>query len=92
MATPDLPEQSSAAGMHAVQILLVEDSPADVELTRQALAEANVVNEVHVVSGRENASAAETEGLNVHLVQRLDPLLRVPGVRRFRMAPTCLTR
>lgn len=45
-------------------------------------------HEVHVVSGRENTSAAETEGLHVHLVQRIDPLLRVPGVRRLRMAPT----
>ena len=44
-------------------------------------------HEVHVVSGRENTRAGETEGLHVHLVQRLDPLLRVPGVRRLRMAP-----
>jgi glycosyltransferase involved in cell wall biosynthesis len=48
-------------------------------------------HEVHVVSGRENTSAAETESLHMHLLQRVDPLLRVPGVRRLRMAPT-LTR
>jgi len=45
-------------------------------------------HEVHVVSGRENTRTGETEGLHVHLVQRADPLLHVPGVRRFRMAPT----
>ena len=45
-------------------------------------------HEVHVVSGRENTRAGETDGLHVHLVQRLDPLVRVPGVRRLRMAPT----
>jgi CheY-like chemotaxis protein len=38
-----------------VQILLVEDNPADVELTRQALAEGRVANEVHVVEDGEAA-------------------------------------
>lgn len=42
-------------------------------------------HEVHVVSGRENTRAEEIAGLHVHVVQRLDPLLRVPGVRRLRM-------
>jgi CheY-like chemotaxis protein len=37
------------------QILLVEDSPADVELTRQALADAKVANHVHVVEDGEVA-------------------------------------
>jgi glycosyltransferase involved in cell wall biosynthesis len=45
-------------------------------------------HEVHVVSGRENTRPGETEGLHVHLLQRVDPLLRVPGLRRLRMAPT----
>ena len=45
-------------------------------------------HEVHVVSGRENTREEEVAGLHVHLVQRLDPLLRVPGVRRLRMAGT----
>jgi CheY-like chemotaxis protein len=40
-----------------VQILLVEDSPADVELTRQALAEGKVANQVHAVSDGEQAMA-----------------------------------
>jgi len=38
-----------------VQILLVEDSSADVELTRQALSEAKVANTVHVVADGEAA-------------------------------------
>jgi CheY-like chemotaxis protein len=38
-----------------VQILLVEDNPADIELTRQALAEGRVANEVHVVQDGESA-------------------------------------
>jgi CheY-like chemotaxis protein len=38
-----------------VRILLVEDSPADIELTRQALAEAKIANEVAVVSDGEAA-------------------------------------
>ncbi len=38
-----------------LRILLVEDSPADIELTRQALAEAKFANEVNVVSDGEAA-------------------------------------
>jgi CheY-like chemotaxis protein len=37
------------------QILLVEDSPSDVTLTRDALAEAKVLNELHVVQDGEAA-------------------------------------
>jgi CheY-like chemotaxis protein len=44
------PDSSSREGVRLIQILLVEDSPADVELTRQALLEAKVANEVSVVS------------------------------------------
>jgi CheY-like chemotaxis protein len=38
-----------------VHILLVEDSPADIELTRQAFAEARIENEVAVVNDGEAA-------------------------------------
>lgn len=37
------------------QILLVEDSPSDVRLTRDALREAKVLNELHVVTDGEQA-------------------------------------
>jgi glycosyltransferase involved in cell wall biosynthesis len=43
-------------------------------------------HEVHVASGRVNPRG-ELEGLHVHQFQELDPLLRVPVLRRFRMVP-----
>jgi glycosyltransferase involved in cell wall biosynthesis len=42
-------------------------------------------HEIHVASGRVNPRG-ELEGLHVHQFQELDPLLRVPVLRRFRMA------
>ncbi|HJQ51264.1 MAG TPA: glycosyltransferase family 4 protein [Gaiellaceae bacterium] len=43
-------------------------------------------HEVHVASGRVNPRG-ELDGLRVHQFQELDPLLRVPVLRRFRMVP-----
>jgi CheY-like chemotaxis protein len=40
-----------------IQILLVEDSPADVRLTREALADGKVANDLHVVTDGEAALA-----------------------------------
>ena len=48
-------------------------------------------HEVHIASGRVNPREGELDGLQVHQFQELDPLLRVPGIRRFRFAPA-LTR
>ena len=48
-------------------------------------------HEVHVASGRVNPREGELDGLVVHQFQDLDPLLKVPLVRRYRMAPA-LTR
>jgi L-malate glycosyltransferase len=42
-------------------------------------------HEVHVASGRVNPRG-ELDGIEVHRFQELDPLLRVPFLRRFRMA------
>jgi glycosyltransferase involved in cell wall biosynthesis len=42
-------------------------------------------HDVHVASGRVNPRG-ELEGIQVHQFQELDPLLRVPVVRRYRMA------
>ena len=47
--------RASAGSARLVQILLVEDNSADVELTRQALSEAKVANTVHVVEDGEEA-------------------------------------
>ena len=44
-------------------------------------------HEVHVASGRVNPREGELDGLLVHQFLDLDPLLRVPLVRRYRMAP-----
>jgi glycosyltransferase involved in cell wall biosynthesis len=43
-------------------------------------------HEVHVASGRVNPRG-ELDGIHVHRFQELDPLLRVPLLRRFRMIP-----
>ena len=44
-------------------------------------------HEVHVVSGRVNTREGELDGLVVHQFRDLDPLLRVPMIRRSRFAP-----
>jgi two-component system, chemotaxis family, response regulator Rcp1 len=54
-SAPGGPEEWGSGRARLVQILLVEDSPADIELTRQALAEGRVANEVHVVEDGEAA-------------------------------------
>lgn len=49
------PRAATLARPGLVRILLVEDSPADIELTRQALAEAAVAKELSVVTDGEAA-------------------------------------
>jgi two-component system, chemotaxis family, response regulator Rcp1 len=44
-------------GTHVIDILLVEDSPGDVRLTREALKEGRVANRLHVVGDGEEALA-----------------------------------
>jgi two-component system, chemotaxis family, response regulator Rcp1 len=51
------------AGSRAIEILLVEDSPGDVRLTREALREGKVRNRLHVVvDGVEALSFLRREG------------------------------
>jgi CheY-like chemotaxis protein len=38
-----------SSGLHPIEILLVEDNPGDVDLTREALEEAKVSNRLHVM-------------------------------------------
>lgn len=45
----------SQRSVRAVDILLVEDNPADIRLTREALHEAKVMNQLHVVTDGEKA-------------------------------------
>jgi glycosyltransferase involved in cell wall biosynthesis len=44
-------------------------------------------HDVHTVSDRVPPSAALAEGLTIHRIQELEPLLRVPVVRRARIVP-----
>jgi glycosyltransferase involved in cell wall biosynthesis len=44
-------------------------------------------HEVHIASGRVNPRKGEHEGVQVHQLLELDPLLRVPFLRRLRMTP-----
>ncbi len=46
-----------ANAMRPVEVLLVEDSPADVRLTQEVLREARVANKLHVVHDGEQALA-----------------------------------
>jgi two-component system response regulator len=43
--------------VHAIDILLVEDSPSDVRLTREALKDAKIFNRLHVVQDGVSALA-----------------------------------
>jgi len=45
-----LPEEKAMSNVDPVDILLVEDNPADVELTLRALRKANLANPIHVVA------------------------------------------
>src|SRR6476646_9614566 len=49
------PSRSSAVPGGALEILLVEDSPIDVELTKNAFRKAQITNPLHVVSDGEAA-------------------------------------
>jgi CheY-like chemotaxis protein len=58
-----------------VQILLVEDSPGDIRLTREVLRDAKIANELHIVGDGEQAMAfLRCEG-DYAAVQRPDLIL-----------------
>lgn len=48
---------------------------------------AELGHEMHIASGRYNPRPGEHDGLVVHQFQELDPLYRVPFLRRYRMIP-----
>jgi CheY-like chemotaxis protein len=48
---------SPASRAEPVQILLVEDSPGDIRLTREVLRDAKIANELHIVGDGEQAMA-----------------------------------
>jgi chemotaxis family two-component system response regulator Rcp1 len=58
-----------------VQILLVEDSPGDVSLTREAMLSARVTNELHVVGDGEEALSFLRRGSGFEHCERPDLVL-----------------
>jgi L-malate glycosyltransferase len=69
-----------------LRILGVGDAKSQ-HFSRWATRLAERGHEVHIASGRVNPRQGELDGVHVHLLKELDPLLRVPFVRRFRMTP-----
>lgn len=53
--SPARNQPPSPAGTRPVEILLVEDNPADVRLTREILADGRIANRLHVVTDGEQA-------------------------------------
>jgi glycosyltransferase involved in cell wall biosynthesis len=70
----------------SLRILGIGDAKSS-DFARWATRLAERGHEVHVASGRVNPRKGELDGLVVHQFQDLDVLLKVPLVRRFRMAP-----
>lgn len=62
----------------AIEILLVEDSPADARLTREALTEARILNRLHVVETGEDALDYLRNGPRLPDLILLD--LNLPGI------------
>ena len=69
-----------------LRILAVGDARS-LHTLRYARRLADRGHDVHVVSNRTGADPRETEGITVHDLLRLDPLMRVPRVRRLRFGP-----
>jgi CheY-like chemotaxis protein len=70
----------------AVELLLVEDNPQDLELSLRALRKANLLNHIHVA--RDGAEALEyvfCEG--PHVNRRLEVLKRIKSDPRTKMIP-----
>jgi two-component system, chemotaxis family, response regulator Rcp1 len=62
-------------GGDPVQILLVEDSPGDVRLTQEALRDAKIANDLHVVGDGEEAMQFLRKNGNFSKVPRPDLIL-----------------
>jgi glycosyltransferase involved in cell wall biosynthesis len=76
----------SAAADRPLRILGVADARS-IHTLRWARRLADRGHDVHVVSNRVGADPRETEGITVHDLLRLDPLMRVPRLRRLRFGP-----
>jgi len=69
-----------------LRILAVGDARS-IHTLRFARRLADRGHDVHVVSSRTSADPREREGITVHDLLRLDPLMRVPWLRRRRFGP-----
>jgi len=69
-----------------LRILAVGDARS-LHTLRYAQRLASRGHDVHVVSNRTGADPRETEGITVHDLLRLEPLMHVPRVRRLRFGP-----
>ena len=67
---------------HLAQVLLVEDSPEDVLLTREALKDAKVANELHVVKDGNEAMAFLRRDASYEQAPRPDLVLLDLGLPR----------
>ncbi|MDX6522871.1 MAG: hypothetical protein QOI17_384 [Gaiellales bacterium] len=76
----------SAAADRPLRILGVADARS-IHTLRWARRLADRGHDVHLVSNRVGADPRETEGVTVHDLLRLDPLMRVPRLRRLRFGP-----
>ena len=74
------------ASRSSLRILGVGDAKSR-HFARWATRLADRGHEVHVASSRVNPREGELDGLVVHQFQDLEPLLRVPLLRRYRFAP-----
>ena len=69
-----------------LRILAVADARS-IHTLRWARRLADRGHDVHVVSNRVGADPRETEGITVHDLLALEPLMRVPRLRRLRFGP-----
>lgn len=75
-----------SAADRPLSILAVGDARS-LHTLRWARGLVNRGHDVHVVSNRTGADPRETEGIVIHDLLRLEPTMRVPGLRRRRFGP-----
>jgi glycosyltransferase involved in cell wall biosynthesis len=76
----------TAPGDRPLRILGVADGRS-IHTLRWARRLVDLGHEVHVVSNRVGADPRETVGIEVHDLLTLDPIMRIPRVRRLRIGP-----
>jgi glycosyltransferase involved in cell wall biosynthesis len=75
-----------SAGSEPLRILAVGDARS-IHTLRWARRLVDRGHDVHIVSNRVGADPRETAGIGIHDLLRLEPLMRVPRLRRARFGP-----